>query len=221
MRHLTRTFLAGIAGALTVVVLFGASGGRINQISAVASPLTLSGKGVLFPDGTLQTTAAARDPRRSFYLTVSTYAGADADGSDQNGAAVCAIGFHFASMWEILDVSSLRYDTTKGYVRPDSGQGPPSNTSGWIRTGYNSSSVQTNSNAKGDAGLVNCSAWESSSSLHDGTRAWLSRCWQEGADCSIPDVYEPMLAPWWQAGDTACNLALRVWCVEDYPGSGA
>jgi hypothetical protein len=43
-------------------------------------------------------------------------------------------GYHTASIWEVLDPSNLRYDTTQGFMEADSGSGPPT-ASGWIRTG--------------------------------------------------------------------------------------
>lgn len=46
MKALTQTFLAGVAGALTVGVLIAAAG-----------PLTLRNDGIQFPDGSLQTSA--------------------------------------------------------------------------------------------------------------------------------------------------------------------
>jgi hypothetical protein len=78
---------------------------------------------------------AASAGLRGYYLTESTYNGADADGTDGNGAGVCAEGYHFASLWEILDPSNLKYDTGLGMVRDDSGQGPPTFPyfGGWLR----------------------------------------------------------------------------------------
>ena len=52
--------------------------------------------------GTLLSPAEAAQPR--FYLTKGTFNGGQAL---QAGAR----GFHFASFWEIHDVSALRYDT--------------------------------------------------------------------------------------------------------------
>jgi hypothetical protein len=73
---------------------------------------------------------------RQYYLTTTSYNGAEPDGSDGNGTGVCADGYHFASLWEILDPASLKYNPSLGYVRDDSGQGPPTYLAGWIRTGY-------------------------------------------------------------------------------------
>jgi len=67
---------------------------------------------------------------RKFYLTDADY-----DGNNADGASVCAEGYHFASLWEILDVSNLEYDQDLGATSDDSGHGPPSSIGGWILTG--------------------------------------------------------------------------------------
>src|SRR4029453_19290226 len=83
-------------------------------------------------------------PRR-FYLTLdNSFNGAHA-------LQACTTGFHMASVWEISVTSSLRYDTTLGKTRADSGEGPPSDTYGWVRTGYDS-------NQQSVAGGGNCNA---------------------------------------------------------------
>jgi hypothetical protein len=45
--------------------------------------------------------------RRRFYLTTGSFPG-------NHQANICAVGFHMASLWEILDPSSLTYDTQLG-----------------------------------------------------------------------------------------------------------
>ena len=134
---------------------------------------------------------------RGYYLTQSTYNGADADGTDGNGAGVCAGGYHFASLWEILDPSNLRYDTDLGRTQDDSGQGPPTLSYGWVRTGYSSSTSST-------AGQGNCNAWTSSSGEHSGTTAYLPRDWTAEQDIYVWEVYAPR-----------CNVNRYVWCVAD------
>src|SRR5437899_259888 len=69
------------------------------------------------------------DTRRSFYLTKATHKGFA-------GETACALGYHMASLWEIHEPSNLSYNTTLGLTGKDTGQGPPSGLSGWIRTGY-------------------------------------------------------------------------------------
>ena len=111
---------------------------------------------------------AAADARRWFYLTTTFPSGALAD-------TVCDSGFHMASIYEILDVSNLRYDTGRGYVRDDSGQGPPQQVGGWVRTG-------AGSYAENSAGVSNCLAWTSSSASDFGTIAWLDYQMNETAN---------------------------------------
>lgn len=213
-----RPWLYFALGATTVLSL-GAVTNQIQPLAPIPSdpPLSISRTGITFPDGTVQTTA---DPRRGFYLTTAFHIGTEPDGYDGMGGGVCADGFHFASMWEILDVSHLRYMTALGYVLSDSGQGPPSARNGWVRTGYVSDGYQLNANSLGDGGWKNCNVWSTAGSDKDGTVARLNPCWQESGDCSSLVEAEP-LAAWWMGEDKACNTQNRVWCVEDYPGAGA
>jgi hypothetical protein len=140
---------------------------------------------------------AASAGLRGYYLTTATYNGADADGTDGNGAGVCADGYHFASLWEILDPSNLKYNTTLGRTQDDSGQGPPTLSYGWVRTGYSS-------NASTTPGWGNCNAWTSSSGEHSGTTAYLPGDWTAGQDIYVWEVYAPR-----------CNVNRYVWCVAD------
>ena len=134
---------------------------------------------------------------RVYYLTTTSYNGAEADGTDGNGAGVCAEGYHFASLWEILDPSNLKYDTDLGMVRDDSGQGPPTYLGGWVRTGFGSSTSST-------AGKGNCNAWDSGSSGDYGTYAYLPRDWEAGQDIHV-----------WEVDFGGCPYPFRVWCVAD------
>jgi hypothetical protein len=140
---------------------------------------------------------AASASLRGYYLTQGTYNGADADGTDGNGAGVCADGYHFASLWEILDPSNLKYNTDLGHPGFDSGQGPPSYVEGWVRTGYVSSTSST-------PGRGNCNVWDSSSSGHYGTIASLPRDWEAGQDIHV-----------WEVDFGGCPYPFRVWCVAD------
>ena len=140
---------------------------------------------------------AASSGMRHYYLTQSTYNGADADGTDGNGAGVCADGYHFASLWEIMDPSNLKYDTDLGVTRDDSGQGPPSYLGGWVRTGYLSSTDSV-------PGRGNCNAWTSNDSGHRGAFAYLPRDWTAGGEFYI-----------WEVDAAQCNLNGYVWCVAD------
>jgi hypothetical protein len=153
-----------------------------------------------------QARAAASEPTapaslaaatRQFYLT-ETFA----NGSQALGA--CAPGYHMASLWEILDVSNLRYDIDLGQSRADSGAGPPTYLIGWARTGYSSSGA-------GAPGQVNCQAWTSPLSNDSGTVLSLDSTWW-----STPNGLAT-----WDTGAFPCNEAWRVWCVADgWEGGG-
>lgn len=133
---------------------------------------------------------------RLFYLTQATVTAG-------NALDACADGYHMASLWEILDPSNLQYDTVLGHTAADSGEGPPVwggfGDYGWVRTGNVSGDTITT------AGLANCTAWTSSSGAHSGTTAALPWNWTAG----LSQVHVWDVATW------PCNVALRVWCVED------
>ena len=149
----------------------------------------------------LQAPLASSAGLRGYYLTTATYNGADADGTDGNGAGVCAEGYHFASLWEILAPSNLKYNTDLGMVRDDSGQGPPTLpfAGGWVRTGFGRSGSTT-------PGVGNCDGWDSSSDSDWGTLARLPSYWTAGQDIHV-----------WQVDTVTCNtdVLVRVWCVAD------
>jgi hypothetical protein len=94
----------------------------------------------IFPDAD----AVLRQP----YLTKGKCNGASADGTNGNGAGVCASGYHFASLWEIVDPSNLAYNAALSFawtdqtppLVSDTGQGPPAARQGWVRTGFWSAS---------------------------------------------------------------------------------
>jgi len=142
------------------------------------------------------TSAATR--MRQYYLTKDSFKGSKPGGSNGSGAGVCASGYHFASLWEILDPSNLKYDTILGDNRPDSGKGPPSYTLGWVRTG-------SSSNNSHNPGLANCSNWELESGF--GTVVSLTTNW---TDSSNRDIFV------WDAAFQPCSQNIQVWCMEDY-----
>lgn len=175
-------------GAVSVPILLGA-----------ASPLALRPDGIVFPDGTIQTTAATNDTRRAFYLTNSSWDGASA-------LSACTEGFHMASQWEILDVSNLRYahEITDSSSNSDAGTGPPSDAPGWIRTGDNSGNAAT-------AGGGNCNLWTNNSPEDHGTLTILENAW-DGDQLNPPDV--DWLGPW-DPEPASCDNSLHVWCIQD------
>jgi hypothetical protein len=137
---------------------------------------------------------------RQFYATKALHTANEAP-------TACAPGYHFASLWEIVDPSSLRYNTTFGRTSPDSGHGPPVaipffavslSIRGWVRTGF----VADTSSVAGEA---NCDAWTSASDLYSGTVVSLPPNWTGGG----PDIGV------WSADTSACDTPRWVWCVQD------
>jgi len=135
--------------------------------------------------------AAAADSRRWFYLTTTSQNGAGA-------LTACESGFHMANIYEIFDVSNLRYDTGRGWTRDDSGQGPPQQWGGWVRTG-------AASYAGSEAGASNCLAWTSSIASDAGTVAHLDYRMNDPANMVHP----------WRVLAQGCSTPWAVWCVED------
>ena len=142
--------------------------------------------------------AVAATRRRQYYLTEDSFKGSKPSGSNGSGAGVCANGYHFASLWEILDPSNLKYDTVLGDDRLDSGKGPPSFTLGWVRTGSSSYN-------RPSPGRANCSNWEFESGF--GTVVSLTTNW---TDSSNRDIFV------WDAALQSCSQIVQVWCMENY-----
>jgi hypothetical protein len=127
---------------------------------------------------------------RGYYLTTT----------DHNGASTltaCANGYHFASLWGIMDPSKLKYDTTLGDMNDDSGQGPKTARWGWVRTGYDN-------NISSTAGQGNCDAWISYDGSDQGTGAYLPVTWTSGQDIHV-----------WKVAPMTCDTNTSVWCVAD------
>jgi hypothetical protein len=135
---------------------------------------------------------AAPKPSRSFYITKHTFTGSQA-------LTACANGYHMASLWEIFDVSNLRYDTTLGQTKDDSGSGPPI-MDGWIRTGLDKSGTS------GIVGFDNCLAWSTDKSTQEGTTVGLNFFWSSPPSTTID--------PWVGLLFT-CDFLKPVWCVQD------
>lgn len=74
---------------------------------------------------------------RYFYLTRSHWEGSQ-------GHEACADGYHFASAFELLQVSNFIYNTELGHQRIDSGYGPPAYRYGWLRNGAKSAGFNNN-----------------------------------------------------------------------------
>lgn len=142
----------------------------------------------------------APPPKRRFYLTNSTFDGANADNPGN-----CAPAFHFASLYEIHDPSALEYDNALGRNNDDSGEGPPTPSvggtfSGWVRTGNydNLGSPLT--------GVSNCFNWATASNSFWGSNVALIGSW----DATATGEVHP-----WTGGTPTCDSLLPIWCVED------
>ena len=146
------------------------------------------------PSGEPQQLAVS--PRR-YYLTGSQI---DAD----DALTACATGYHTAALWEILDTTNLRYDSTLGLMLGDSGSGPPNTYPGWVRTGGGAGSSTT-------PGQGNCDAWTSADASDYGTIVQLPDDWTAIAGLTAP----------WEPDSTGCDSGItRVWCVGDNVISG-
>jgi hypothetical protein len=131
---------------------------------------------------------------RQYYLTSSDgYNGATA-------LTACAAGYHMASLWELLDVSNVTYNTSLGYqiVAGDQGDGPPTDVQGWVRTGGVFSIGPIG------PGRDNCAAYTTITDA-SGTVVSLPNNW------SSPGT----LIGSWSASAEDCPNSNRVWCVED------
>jgi len=126
---------------------------------------------------------------KKYYLTPA----ATFDGNE--ALTACDNGYHMASLGEIFDTTNLKYDTSRGFTRADSGSGPPSDAGGWIRTGQASEMGNI-------AGTGNCSAWTSDSNVQFGTRAFIEDFWGD-------PVHQ------WRAATLGCDEFSRVWRVRN------
>lgn len=130
---------------------------------------------------------------KKFYLTQDSFTGSQA-------LTACEKGFHMASLWEVLDVTSLEYDTDRGFTQDDSGDGPPSKVSGWIRTGM------PNNNATQIPGWDNCNGYTTDTGT--GTVIMLNPSW-----AAMPTNISN---PWTPGGPVSdCQFPWPVWCVQD------
>src|SRR4030095_14217317 len=94
---------------------------------------------------------------------------------------------HMASLWEIDDLTNLRYNRDLGVTGDDdSGSGPPTFMAGWIRTGSTSFSGSV-------PGRANCNLWASSSG-GAGTNVFLPAFWFSPPDGHDLTVIDPWVA---------------------------
>ena len=188
--NLTRGLVAVLIAALLVVAFVGYL--ALGQKRASASPA--------MPEAP-QAPAAASSGLRKFYRTATAY-------SPTLASTACAPGYHFASIWELLDPSNLEYagelDDAWGGPSYDMGEGPVTGTGGYALQGY----VRTGYNAAPDpvgyTGQANCNGWTSDSISDHGTVAGLTHQWGTAEDLFV-----------WNVGVSTCNVRTGVWCVED------
>jgi hypothetical protein len=136
------------------------------------------------------------DGRKRYYLTNFQTQGSY-DGATAANACDSRPGFHMASLWEILDPSTLQYDFTFGEVVELGSEGPPTARHGWLRT--------SNEGGNNGPGEANCNGATSSDSANLGTISYIARDWGLGAQSTSPWIHQVV----------PCNTAARVWCVED------
>jgi len=179
--HLTRGLAILLFAALLTVAWLGSLAWGQKEAAASGQHDTLASA----PAGPLAATAGMRH----YYLHTAAQYATDA-------LSACASGYHMASLWEMLDTSHLQYNTALGDMAGDSGSGPPTVFSGWVRTGYNSNNGAT-------AGQANCNGWTSTSG--SGTVVSLPSNWT----IAPQDIHV------WTVGTSSCGLPSDVWCVED------
>ena len=140
---LTRKLVAVLIAASLVVAFVGYL--ALGQRKVSASPAA--------PEAPEASTASSSGLRK-FYRTKDAY-------TPTLASTACAPGYHFASIWELLDPSNLEYagELPDAWVGPlyDMGEGPPTGSEGWplqayVRTGYNA-------DVSGVRGQANCNGW--------------------------------------------------------------
>jgi hypothetical protein len=139
--------------------------------------------------------SCSRRGARRYFLSLNQVNGAQA-------LTACESGFHMASRWELMDLSGLEYDGSRGLSLADSGTGPPipdgtsSAAVGWARTGG-----PPDSSGQGSA---NCSGWTDATSSSFGFSPFLQVLWGNGLQDTA-----------WGGLQTSCNGLRHVWCIED------
>jgi hypothetical protein len=131
--------------------------------------------------------------KRGFYLTLTPHAA-------NTALTACSNGYHMASIWELMEISTLNYHYKhpNALKKDDSGNGPPSGNYGWVRTGGDSS-------ASAQAGKGNCSNWTSVDGSAYGTVVYLTNDWKTALGPLGP----------WGADIFGCDLNFLVWCVSN------
>lgn len=179
---LSPVLATALAAMVLAVILWYGVGYRIEEAAA-------------YSNSGLPRISSEQFSRRNFYLTQEDY-------STLLVNSACEPGYHFASLWELLDTSNLTYNQTLGavWLAGDLGYGPPSEAPGWIRTGYESKSDS------GIPGRDNCSNWTLDDINLNGTSARLRSNWASTSGNFLQG---------WEVMAVKCDQSLAVWCVED------
>jgi hypothetical protein len=136
--------------------------------------------------------APASAGAKKYYLTVDTFLANQA-------LDACGKGYHMATLWEIRNVTLLKYDTKRGQTAADSGSGPPAGSGGgWIRTGGGASTVS-------NPGVGNCNAWTATDGMEYGTIVELRNSWGDPGLSASP----------WSPAAANCDSVLPVWCKQN------
>ena len=160
--------------------------------------LGLSPYGVVFPDGSVQSSAAGR---KLYYLTGNL-------GRGDAARFLCdeEAGFHLAHFFELQGLGNMRYardeDLSPGHTarrKADSGSGPPAFDYGWVRNGYSASTSDR-------PGFGNCNAW---TSREEGAYGMVA------GTCSDPGFCPGANGAVWGVYPGVCHLFVPAWCVTD------
>jgi hypothetical protein len=173
-----------------------------NTLRLLAAPLCLLGVAALLTrNSSADPLTPATAPARGYYATNK------GTGVDGGGALkACAVGYHMASMYELMDTSVLAYRRGLGFNQADSGNGPPWGAFGWVRTG-NAANVG-GADPHNSEGMSNCNNWISNSGADYGTMM-----------APVPPTYS-ITAPHYNMGPWMvvafqCSSAGFVWCVQN------
>ncbi len=156
-----------------------------------------------------QLDAGITEKRRKFYIPKGSYDTGQGLYDGAHAPSACASGFHMANLFEILDPTSLEYDTALGWTRDDSGYGPPSYIRAWVRTGQDAFAGEGSA-----VGYANCNAYTSADPSNRGVIVGLSRSWRFDPE-QPADQHRNYVADWWVPIAVDCDGHYPVWCVED------
>jgi len=166
----------------------------VQALALAAIVLLVAGRGAAgsAPRSAVAAATTSTRPQR-VYVTSANYDGSAAP-------TACSSGYHMAGLWEIADLSAIRYayDHPDAHIQLDSGYGAPSNWWGWVRTGGDPSATNA-------AGQANCNAWTTAESGTYGTLVRINAVWTSASTTISP----------WQAQTWSCAGIAPVWCAED------